>query len=393
MLEAILDYEHTGTIIFYSVVILLLYLNRKKFEFQGIIALYKTKIGLKQMDRWAKRYGSIIRKVARVGVWISYVVLIGSIVLIAHAAVRMLMKPIALDGSPLVLPGVPIAGTGGMVFPLVIGWIALFIIIVVHEFSHGVVARTYNIKVKSSGIIFLGPILGAFVEPDDKKLTAKNLKAANSVFAAGPFSNFLLTAVVILASLYVVSPAAMAITNSAGVELDIEEGFPAEKSNLADGTVITSVNGERVMNTSAFIDTLEGTKPNQTVILANEDQTYSITTTKSPHNESQGYLGVFISNNRVSPYGPPGEIAYAALQWLAELMFWVWFISLNIGIINLFPIFITDGARMVQVALMHYMTNQKKAERIWININKVCLILLLMILFIPIGKSIFMLVI
>ena len=388
MLQAILEYQYTGTILFYSIVILLLFLNRKKFEFQGIVALYKTKIGLRQMDSWAKRYGGAIKKLARFGVWVSYIILIGSVVLIAQTAFRMLIDPITYDGSPLVVPGVPIAGMGGIVFPLVIGWIALFIIIVVHEFSHGVVSRAYDIKVKSSGIVFFGPIMGAFVEPDEKKLTKDNFKASNSIFAAGPFSNILLTAVVLLASLYAVQPLAAAITEPAGIEVDIEEGFPAADSGLTDDTVITSVNGNRTLNISAFIANLEGIKPNTTVTLANEENTYEVMTTESPHNASQGYLGVRVQNKRESPYGMMGMIGYAILNWINRLMFWVWFISLNVGIINLFPIFITDGARMLQLALYRYMKDQKLAERVWINANKVCLILLAMVLLLPLAKTI-----
>ncbi|MFP4423995.1 MAG: site-2 protease family protein [Candidatus Woesearchaeota archaeon] len=388
MLDAILGYEHIGTILFYSVVILLLYLNRKKFEFQGIIALYKTKLGLKQMDNWARKYGSIIKKVSAVGVWVGYIVLVLSVALIAHAAFRMLIKPIALDGSPLVLPGVPIAGTGGVVFPLVIGWIALFIIIVVHEFSHGIVARAYNIKVKSSGIIFLGPILGAFVEPDEKKLNKNNPKAANRIFAAGPWSNFILTIIILLASLFILSPLAKAITEPAGVQVETEEGFPAE--SIPEGTTITQVNGNSTLDINSFIENLDGLKPNQTVILANDENTYEIKATESPHNKSQGYLGVYLQDKRTSQYGTAGMIGYSILHWLNELFFWVWFISLNIGIINLFPIFITDGARMLHITLHRYIKNQKQAEKIWVNINKICLILLLMIVFIPVGKSIFL---
>src|SRR3989338_644264 len=83
--------------------------------------------------------------------------------------------------------------------------ISLFIIAIIHEFSHGVIARVYNIKIKSSGFAFLGPIPAAFVEPDEKKMEKSSAKAQLSILAAGSFSNILLALLVILI-LFFVSP-------------------------------------------------------------------------------------------------------------------------------------------------------------------------------------------
>ena len=46
--------NYKWVILFYAVIILLIYLNRHKFEFQGrFIALYRTKVGLRLMDKIA----------------------------------------------------------------------------------------------------------------------------------------------------------------------------------------------------------------------------------------------------------------------------------------------------------------------------------------------------
>jgi hypothetical protein len=75
--------------------------------------------------------------------------------------------------------------------PLITGWVALFIVIVVHEFSHGIFMRYSKTKIKSTGIVFLGPIPGAFVEQDDKSFKKKSRFNQMSVLGAGVFANTL----------------------------------------------------------------------------------------------------------------------------------------------------------------------------------------------------------
>ena len=196
--------QFKNTILFYSFIGLLVYINRDKFYKLGtLVYVLRTKIGLKLMNSWAKKYRSFIKFLGYIGIVFGYIGFFGIFYLLIQEALKILAKkPDAMGGGP-VLPGLPIAGTG-LVFPLIIGWISLFIIMIVHEFSHGVVARAHNIKVKASGLAFFGPILGAFVEPDDKDLHNHNDKAQLSVFAAGPFSNIILWGVctLLLISLY-----------------------------------------------------------------------------------------------------------------------------------------------------------------------------------------------
>ena len=69
--------------------------------------------------------------------------------------------------------------------------LALLVVAVVHEFSHGVYMNIFKIKIKSTGFAFLGPILGAFVEEDKKEFVKKKNKEQMTVLAAGVFANVL----------------------------------------------------------------------------------------------------------------------------------------------------------------------------------------------------------
>ena len=72
-------------------------------------------------------------------------------------------------GVAPVIPGVKLPGMP-IKIPFIEGWLALIIILIIHEFSHGILTRIIKIKVKSFGLLLLGYFpIGAFTEPDEKK--------------------------------------------------------------------------------------------------------------------------------------------------------------------------------------------------------------------------------
>lgn len=385
IIRIIINYK--WTILFYLGIITFIILYRKRFEMQGIIALYRTKLGISLMDRWGKRYRELIKLLGLCSIGIAYLTLIFSFILIFQSVYLMAKEPLEVDGSPLVLPGVPIMGTGGIVFPLVAGIITLFIIIIVHEFSHGVVARAHDVKIKSSGIVFIGPLIGAFVEPDEKKLTEKNDVATYSVLAAGPVSNLVLALIVFALWAFVAVPLTIAISQPAGIIVESEPGFPAEAAGIHDQVIITHINDKQVGDITAALAELKGLKPNETVILSNQETYFNITATAHHKNESQGYLGIMLGNKLEPRWDNlPGSAAYVSMHWLSKqfgLLHWVWFISLLVGILNVFPIFITDGARMLQITTQKLIPSKETAKKVWVLINKICLIALLFLVFYP----------
>ena len=87
-------------------------------------------------------------------------------------------------GGALLLPGVNL--------PLFEGILALAIVMVVHEGAHAVLARIGKIPVLSSGIVLFGVIpIGAFVEPDEKKLFKTEPVRQTRVLVAGPTANLI----------------------------------------------------------------------------------------------------------------------------------------------------------------------------------------------------------
>src|SRR3990172_274290 len=83
--------------------------------------------------------------------------------LVRNAAIR------ANPPSPDLLLGLP--GINPII-PLGYGIFGLAVAIILHEFSHGILSRAANIRIKSLGVIFLIFPIGAFVEPDEDELRA-----------------------------------------------------------------------------------------------------------------------------------------------------------------------------------------------------------------------------
>jgi len=71
--------------------------------------------------------------------------------------------------------------------------IALIIVAFSHEFFHGIFMRLFKIKIKSTGIGFLGPILAFFVEQEEQSFDSKKNFEQMVVLAAGTFANIVMS--------------------------------------------------------------------------------------------------------------------------------------------------------------------------------------------------------
>ncbi len=165
-----MNYDLLLLVVFYLLLLLIFKLYRKKFEVQWkIFALYKTKIGIRLMDKIAKKFPNFLTLSGYVSVFVGFLGMIITLAFIFYSTYKFLVVPEAEAALAPLLPGISVSDK----LPILSFWhwiIGILIIAIVHEFSHGVYARLRNIKIKSTGFAFLGPIMAAFVEPDEKQL-------------------------------------------------------------------------------------------------------------------------------------------------------------------------------------------------------------------------------
>jgi membrane-associated protease RseP (regulator of RpoE activity) len=383
--------ENKWAFLFYAAVILLIYVNRKRFEWQGPAALYKTKLGLRLMEKWGTKYRGFVQILGYIGMGFAFIGILLMIFVIFGYGPWMTFVERSQQATVMpVVPGVPIPGFG-ITVPLIIGLLSLFVVVVIHEFSHGVVSRAHDVPVKSSGLFFLGPLAGAFVEPDDKKLAKKHETAQYSLIAAGPFSNILSGIFFMLVLAFAIAPALASITEPAGVLVNaIAPDLPADNASMQPGTTIVSINDVPTRNLSAMMNVLDEIHPGEEVILGTDKGEYRLKTTTNPTDpqSERGYIGIanFKELRQPRQQTVGFAILHAILDWLDEFFRWLVVLSFGLGFGNLLPLVVplaTDGGQITYLSLKQITGSKAKAQRIARRISLATIAIVLILLFIP----------
>ena len=380
-----LDFQTIAAIVFLALLSLFVYVKRKNLHTHGLFPLlyfsmYRTQIGLRLMDRLAGKFNKTLKFLGYAGILIGFL----GMALLSFSLLQNLYNLIA---TPEAQPGVglvlPFKVKGAFFVPFFYWIISIFIIALVHEYAHGVIARAHKLRVKSSGFAFLGiliPVIpAAFVEPDEKTLRKRPHKQQLSVFAAGPFSNIILAPIVLGFPVFILSPLTGNMMEYEGVKITgfIEGNYPAESSGIAKGEVVKSINGEKIGTLDDFSEILKEKKPGNVIRIETDKNAYSIKLGKNPEDESLAYLGVYVRQESAvkEPFKEKyGNFVPAAIIWVAGLFGWLIILNLGIGLFNLVPIGPLDGGRMLQLVL-HRLFERKKADRIWYYVSMVFLLI------------------
>ncbi len=383
--------HYKSIIIFYLVVIGLLIWKRKKIQTQAkIIFLYRMKWGLKWMDKYSQKFREWIILLGYIGVGGGFIGLIFISFILIKNLFDLFAKPAATSGVSLVLPGLNVPGLG--ILPFWDWIIAIFLIAIIHEFAHGIVARAHNVKVKNTGIVLFGPIIGAFVEPDEQNLRKQKDITQYSILAAGAFSNVLMAIMAILLLSFVFTPIQqdMELPNGFTFASYYGEDFPFQQANIVPGTVITGLDGEATKNFQEFSELLAYTKPGQEIVINTKDKDYQVTLTENPENSRKSFLGIQTISNEVNVKYEQGIgfLIYQTIARLSVFLRWLFLLSLGIGLFNLLPLPIVDGGRMAQVFL-HKLKGKEKGEKRYRQISLFFLFILLLNLLFPFLSKLF----
>jgi membrane-associated protease RseP (regulator of RpoE activity) len=371
-------------IIFYALVVILLYIFRSKFEFQGIIALFRTKFGLAFMTNTGKRWPRFWHVLGLVSVILCFLIMIAITIYLFYGLYALFFVPNAPPTLSPVIPGVEIPGSP-IAFPLWYTLIGLFFAVIIHEAAHGVWSAAYNIKIKSSGFAFFGPLPGAFVEPDEKVLVKRPAREQLAIFSAGPFVNILLGFLALGLAISVALVSNPLITE-AGVSIEqVADNSSAALAGLPEGTIVSAIDTTPVRNTTDFVTILESHSPGDTILVTADEKDYSIVLGSQPTNASQARLGVSVKA-ATEAKNPSLWWLVGGLTILFSIFWWTYVISIGLGTANLIPIGPIDGGRMFYIALLTKFS-EKKAKKIWTNWSWLLLIMVLILVFVPIIKA------
>ncbi|MDO8460171.1 MAG: site-2 protease family protein [Nanoarchaeota archaeon] len=198
-------YDILFLVLFTLAVVLFLYTRRKNLQRQGLLYLYKTKVGIKFIDWSAKKFEKILKPLQYVVIASGYILMISMVWFLAKFSWFYLTSPTAARELkiPVLLPLLPYLPE---IFKLdflppfyFTYWIIIIAIVAIpHEFAHGIFARLNKFKIHSTGFGFLGPFLAAFVEPDEKQMEKAKKFPQLAVLAAGTFANVIFTLIFVL---------------------------------------------------------------------------------------------------------------------------------------------------------------------------------------------------
>ena len=345
-------------LVFFLFVYIFYLRNKKDFEVQGkIFFLYRTKFGLKFMDKFSKFSPKTLNIIGIIGIIVGFIGMAFMSYILVQMTLKLILQPTSAPGLVPVLPGIKVHEA----LPVLsfIHWILIiFIVALIHEFSHGIYARLNKIKIKSSGFAFLGPIPAAFVEPDEKQTAKTSKKDQLSILAAGPFSNIVLAFFVLLLMLFIFMPIQGSMMESKGLLVyNTVEGYPANVSGVLPGSIIQGINNEEIKSSEEFLSFIGDNEGE--FILKTDKGDYTIIPIEE---EGKNVIGIQTIQLRDYKNQNTGTSIY---NWFMEFLKWLWLISFGVGLFNLLPLGPVDGGRMLPLGLSYFIKNENKINKIW----------------------------
>ncbi len=342
MANEILLYYAIGFIVIW--VFAILFRKQLKIDVEGPFLLRRTKRLRGLIDRIAQSHPRFWRNFLNVGIPISIFFMGFMVVVLVYSLGTLLDAP----QVQVVLPGVDLPGQAIYV-PIASGLIALFTVLVVHEFGHGIISRVEGVRIKSIGLALFAVIPGAFVEPDEEDVEKVNKKSRLRIYAAGSVFNLALAALALIMVLILSNLLIAPAFSSDGMTINrVVPSSPAE-GVLSTGMVIHSINGQSTNNASSYTQALNNTHIGDELNFVTDRGTFKVKSGPNPNNNTRSYIGIGTQENLVLKSGYPP--AYATLtQWvlypLKDLFNWIFLLNFAIGTLNLLPARPLDGGLM-----------------------------------------------
>ena len=322
------------------------YLTDHGVEVNFPLLMWKTQRLRGFIDRLANRAPRFWKWYMNIGIVIST----GFMILMAVALVYSLKTLLDTPTVSLIVPGVEVPGSP-IFIPLLSGLIALATVLIVHEFSHGILSRVEKINIKSIGLLLFAIIPGAFVEPDEEELNELSRPAKMRIYVAGSMANLTLAAIALIIMTVISSFIVPVVFEDEGVVVNRLTEDANAKNYMSEGMIIKSINNLTVTDIDSFQKAANTLKPNDTVNIHTDQGDYSFQLKTNPMNKSIGLNNVIADDFDNQFYTP--------LLWLlmplTDLLFWIYFLNFAVGTFNLLPMKPLDGGHLFENLLSYIM--------------------------------------
>jgi membrane-associated protease RseP (regulator of RpoE activity) len=325
-------------------------LEKKGLKVGPLYFVYKTTLLNLTLERFAKG----LRRVWRVLFTMGAAVGVGMLVLIVYQLVRNAFNLVyrTREAGPvqilLPIPGLTMSWEN---FPYVI--IALCVLVISHEGAHAIASLVEGVSLKSSGVFLAAVIPGGLVELDDEKLDKSPCSTQARVFAAGSSANMALSLLFLLlitnfaltiSPFYAIVPSGVLVGGTT-------RGYPAEMAGIKAGDIIQGIGDNRVANLEGLRGLMERVKPGTSISVLTSRGRFELVTAADPSNSTHAILGVTQLSDHIV-YSPKlGFLSSDLPKYLFNVEFWIYFVTLNVALINMLPLYPLDGDRFL-IALL-----------------------------------------
>ena len=229
----------------------------------GGLLMLRSNRGQETIEKVAKPR-AFWRLYGEVSMWTCFFVMIFIVLFLLLSFGSALIYGVPKSDAPasqlIVLPGIN---------PIIPFWwpaIAFVGALVIHEFAHALQARAHGMRVRSVGLLMLGPFpAGAFVEPEFEELTKAPRRERARLFAAAPATNMYAG---LLSWLLICLLASQFSVINPGVHANgIIEDTAAADSGLQPWEIITHFDGTPVPTAGEMTEQLDAHSVGDTVNL------------------------------------------------------------------------------------------------------------------------------
>jgi len=379
----VLWYYAIGFVIIW--VLALLFKDKLKIDVNGPLLMRRTLRMRDLIDSIARKSPRFWKLFMNIGIPVS-VFFMGLMIYFIILSLKTFTT--APPASPI-LPGVDYPGNP-IYLPLGYGLIGLATVIVVHEFAHGILARVEGIKIKSIGVLLLGVLPGAFVEPDEEGVKKASRLAKLRIYAAGSIFNlslaFIALLIVFLVSNFAIAPS----FHSDGIEItSVVPNSPAE-GILKEGMIIYSINGKSTNNITEYANTLNKTKIGDELTFQTNQGVFKVKTGSNPNNSTRSYIGIRSTEHQV--INEDIAVKYGnTLPWilfyLKDLFNWIFLLNFVVGTFNLLPMKPLDGGHIFE-EILSYKLSKETVKPIVNGVSFVLIAFLVVSLIYGVGRGI-----
>ena len=339
------------------------------------------------------QYRTFWKRVGDVWVVTVFAIMIFMFLLLVWQATLAWQIPKSASVSPKMMIGLPGLNP---VIPLWYGILALGIAMVIHEFSHGILSRVADVKVKALGLLLFVFPVGAFVEPDEEQMKSMKKWERMRLYAAGPGSNMVVAIICSLMFSWVMV-SSLEPSNKGVLSASVVVDYGGEEAGLEPWMLITAIDDQEITSAEEFSDALNETYVGQVVNVSVLDKgnpdTYKVTLSDKgsyylkyypdsyePWMSGKGFMGIAVVNpdaiteNLAHPANSGGSmLQYITLPFqdlqpfpehftalfeptgivgvlpdnifwiLANSFCWIFWLNLMVGLTNALPAVPLDG--------------------------------------------------